>query len=482
MKYYFFLWVLAAIVCSCRTARFVHKSAKELLIDDKALAAAHVGISVYSPDEKKYLYNYQGEKYFVPASNVKIATCYAAMKYLGDSLTGGHYAVHKYPYFKGTQTEREDIVFKPSGDPTFLHKDFKQQPVFDLLKNNGMRIVFKTESWQTERWGKGWAWDDYQESYMPERSALPMYGNIVSFNAKKHPDSLQWLSFHPINDFTITPSFFQNSSYYKTASLDTFIHHHLLDSQLIKHLEQKGLGYKMGREINSNRFFGLPELSPPSNQEVPFHIDFSVARSLLKDTLQKEVLPYIDNHGHNRYTVKDSLFKKIKSQPTDSLLKPMMHRSDNFFAEQSLLMVSNEVLGVMNDERIIDTLLKTDFKELPQRPRWVDGSGLSRYNLFTPQDLVFILDKMQQEFGMERIKEILPAGNEGTLKNYFNSDSSFIYAKTGTLSGIVALSGYLYTRKNKLLVFSVLVNNHQASSIEVRRAVERFIHLLREKK
>ena len=85
----------------------------------------------------------------------------------------------------------------------------------------------------------------------------------------------------------------------------------------------------------------------------------------------------------------------IHSQPTDSLLKPMMHRSDNFFAEQSLLMVSNKVLGVMNDEKIIDTLLKTDFKDLPQKPGWVDGSGLSRYNLFTPQDFVFIFNKMK---------------------------------------------------------------------------------------
>src|SRR5215216_2947832 len=103
----------------------------------------------------------------------------------------------------------------------------------------------------------------------------------------------------------------------------------------------------------------------------------------------------------------------IHSQPTDSLLKPMMHRSDNFFAEQSLLMVSNERLGFMNDARIIDTLLKTDFKDLPQKPRWVDGSGLSRYNLFTSQDFVFILNKMKNEFGMERIKVIFPTGNEG---------------------------------------------------------------------
>ena len=70
----------------------------------------------------------------------------------------------------------------------------------------------------------------------------------------------------------------------------------------------------------------------------------------------------------------------------------------------------------MNDEKIIDTLLKTDFKDLPQKPRWVDGSGLSRYNLFTPQDFVAILNKMKNEFGMERIKVIFqPAAPERSV-------------------------------------------------------------------
>ncbi|MBL0067040.1 MAG: D-alanyl-D-alanine carboxypeptidase [Chitinophagaceae bacterium] len=169
----------------------------------------------------------------------------------------------------------------------------------------------------------------------------------------------------------------------------------------------------------------------------------------------------------------------MHSQPTDSLLKPMMHRSDNFFAEQSLLMVSNERLGVMNDAKIIDTLLKTDFKDLPQKPRWVDGSGLSRYNLFTPQDFVAILNKMKNEFGMERIKVILPTGGEGTISSYYKTDSGYIYGKTGTLSGVVAFSGFLYTKKRKLLIFSTLVNNHQASATEVRRAVEKFLQGIR---
>ena len=182
----------------------------------------------------------------------------------------------------------------------------------------------------------------------------------------------------------------------------------------------------------------------------------------------------------NALSVTIPSWSTIHSQPTDSLLKPMMHRSDNFFAEQSLLMVSNEKLGIMNDARIIDTILKTDFADLPQKPRWVDGSGLSRYNLFSPRDFVAILDKMRTEFGMERIKTVFPTGNEGTLRNYYTKEEGYLFAKTGTLSGVVALSGYLYTKKNKLLLFSVLVNNHNGSATEVRRVVEQLIERIRE--
>ena len=144
-------------------------------------------------------------------------------------------------------------------------------------------------------------------------------------------------------------------------------------------------------------------------------------------------------------------------------------------------MVSNHLLGTMNDEKIIDTLLKTDLKDLPQKPNWADGSGLSRFNLFTPQDFVWILNKIQHEFSWKRISTIFPTGNEGTLTNYYKTDSSFIYAKTGSLTGVVALSGYLTTKKNKALIFSVLVNNHQTSGRAVRRAVEKYLQEIREK-
>jgi serine-type D-Ala-D-Ala carboxypeptidase/endopeptidase (penicillin-binding protein 4) len=419
---------ISALV-SCSPARKIGQWAKRDVINDSALRAAHVGISVFDPASASFLYNYQGDKYFVPASNTKLPSCYAAMKYLGDSLPGLRY-----------EQRGNELYIAPTGDPTFLHPEFATQRVYDLLKSTDLKINLSLLSWKDERWGSGWSWNDYSESYMPERSALPVYGNVVRFSGN--------------NGLQVVPSFFKKGVVIKDPTSNS------------------STAVNVNRDIASNRFVveGQVQGRPV---ETPYFTDNSqLAVELLADTLHKQVYLVNEPMTPNRI---------IYSQPTDSMLKPMMHRSDNFFAEQSLMMVGQKVLGEMNDARIINRLLDTDLKDLPQKPHWVDGSGLSRYNLFTPQDMVTILNKMRLEFGIERMKEILPTGNEGTLTNYYKNETGYVFAKTGTLSGVVAFSGYLFTKKNKLLIISVLVNNHQASATAVRRAVEKFVEQLREK-
>ena len=105
----------------------------------------------------------------------------------------------------------------------------------------------------------------------------------------------------------------------------------------------------------------------------------------------------------------------------------------------------------------------------------MDGSGLSRYNLFTPEDFVAILNKMKEEFAWYRITYIFASGGSGTLGNYYKNGSGKIYAKTGSLSNNVALSGYLITKSGHELTFSVLVSNYTGNSTGIRRAVEKFL-------
>jgi serine-type D-Ala-D-Ala carboxypeptidase/endopeptidase (penicillin-binding protein 4) len=423
------------LLVACSASKQISRMAKNYILRNEAFTSAHTGISIYEPATQKYWYNYQGDKYFIPASNTKLPTCYAAMKYLGDSLVGLQY-----------HQTNDTLFITATGDPTFLHRDFANQRIYELLKNTGAVIMLNTSLWQEKRWGSGWAWDDYNDDYMAERSALPMYGNLVRVSNK-------------LKSIQVSPSYFSNKLLHDSIQTR--------DSTVTS----------VQREISSNIFFIKGTDSLSNIVEIPFYTeDDSILLKLLKDTLHKTVCrSYLLNDK------KPTIEKEFHSQPTDSLLKLMMYRSDNFFAEQSLLMVSTKLLAVMNDEKIIDTLLKTDFKNLPQKPVWVDGSGLSRYNLFTPQDFVAILNKMKNEFGMERIKKILPTGGTGMLSNSYKAESGYIFAKTGTLSGVVALSGFLYTKRNKLLIFSVLVNNHNNSATNIRRGVEKFIEEVRHK-
>jgi len=181
----FFQLLLLLFVCSCSLQERINKSAKKDVLYNPALQTAHIGISVYEPSTGKHWYDYNGDKYFIPASNVKIPTCYAAMKYLGDSLVGLQYG------FTGS-TSRNLLIIEPTGDPTFLHPDFKQHPVWSFLKqqsaNPELSIGMVDPKWNDDRWGDGWSWNDYQESYMAERSSMPVFGNVLKIYLKDIAD------------------------------------------------------------------------------------------------------------------------------------------------------------------------------------------------------------------------------------------------------------------------------------------------------
>jgi D-alanyl-D-alanine carboxypeptidase/D-alanyl-D-alanine-endopeptidase (penicillin-binding protein 4) len=414
------------LLSSCSISKKINRPAKEYLLHNPVFISAHTGISIYEPESGTYWYDYQGEKYFTPASNTKLATCYAAMKYLGDSLVG----------IKYSQINDSTVVVKGMADPSFLHSDFTNNPVFDFLKKY-QHIQFINPKFN-DYLGRGWSWGDYLDDYMAQRSAFPFHGNTVQ---------VDW-----INDHTLTflPSYFQKRSVIKESLSTGYV--------VIRPWDFNDFSFKNGTTKHS---------------QIPFTPDDKTLVNLLEDTLHTEVTEVQDLNGN--------LNGIIHSQPTDSLLRIMMHRSDNFFAEQCLLMVSQQLTGAMDDRKIIDTLLATDYKEMSQKPNWVDGSGLSRYDLFSPKDFIFILNKMKNDFGMERIKNILPTGGTGTISSYYRSDSGYIFVKTGTLNGVVALSGYLYTKKNKLLLFSILVNNHTGSATSIRQGIEKFIQSVRDR-
>lgn len=438
--------LLLFFLISCNASRKISQTATSVLLNDTAISKGHIGISIYEPATGKYWYEHDADKYFVPGSNVKLFTLYAGMRYLGDSIVGAR-----------IEETADSIHIYGTGDPTFLHPAFTTHPVFEYMKSKkGNRIYLvnnQTGNYRRQElfkvYGQGWSWDDYQESYMPERSFFPVYGNVARFYA----DSLYQVH--------VIPRYFKYDWRQKTDN----------SSFSVKRDAAVNLFYVTGCKPQKN-YIPVPfrTLNSYSNNNI---VDTNIIADIISDTLGIKVM-------QTYTTTQSKLYKPIFSQPVDSLLKPMMHNSDNFFAEQVLLMAGNELYGYMGDD-VIDSLLAKDLDAVPQKPRWVDGSGLSRYNLFTPNDFVFILSKLKDEFGIERLKNILPASNEGTLKNYFTEIPGRIFAKTGTLGNISCLSGYIITTQGKLLIFSFLANGYQTGATPVRRAFERFLVQLQKK-
>ena len=158
----------------------------------------------------------------------------------------------------------------------------------------------------------------------------------------------------------------------------------------------------------------------------------------------------------------------------------MMEESDNFLAEQLLIAASAERSMEIGSEKLIANLLKNELQNLSQAPRWIDGSGLSRYNLFSPKSIVQILDKLYKKLPEEEILDLMAVGGKsGTLKSRYRSKNAYMFGKTGTLSNTVTLSGYLKTNSGKTYIFSLMSNNSTRPLSQVRNEHEKLLNLIR---
>ena len=372
------------------------------------------GLVVYDPETNKVLINQNGNKYFTPASNTKLFTFYTAYRSLQDSVTA----------FKYKET-RDSLIILGTADPSFT-ADFKESKALEFLKKNERNIYLVDKNIDDAPYGSGWAWDDYSYSYMPENNLFPIQSNLVSISKKG-------------NGLDVVPGYFE----------DKII---ITDSLTSR------------REPFENIFY-VDKEENLENRQIPFKTNNQLVADILTKELDKKVtlIEYKETRD----------FSELKSVAYDSLYTKMLVESDNFIAEQLLLQVGNQVDSSYSVKKVIQYALNNYFQDIPQKPRWVDGSGLSRYNLFTPESLVYLLTKMYREIPREKLLSYFPVGGvSGTLENYYKMKKPFIYAKSGTLSNNHNLSGYLIAKKGKVLIFSYMNNHYQGSSVIRKREME----------
>jgi D-alanyl-D-alanine carboxypeptidase/D-alanyl-D-alanine-endopeptidase (penicillin-binding protein 4) len=387
------------------------------------------GFALYDMDAKKMIYELNSDKYFTPASNTKLFTFYTCLKMLGDSIPALKYITHN-----------DSLIFWGTGDPAFLHAELKGMKGYGLLKNSDKKLFFSSGQYQNDFYGNGWAWNDYNDDYQAEITELPIENNAAFLSADKN-GALQ-----------ITPTYL--SQYLKCDS------------------NYKPSAYKVQREFLTNTFV-YPAMNVPADyhQEIPWKTSTALTLALLQDTLKKEV-------GEVHLPLPDSA-KTIYDANADTVYKHMLQPSDNFIAEQLLLVCSSVKFKVMNADSVI-AYSKTHFlNDLPDTPEWIDGSGLSRYNLFTPRSIVALLCKISDEMKNDSLlHSLMPIGGvAGTIRRAYKTDNGvpFVWAKTGSLSNNHNQSGYLVTRKGKRLAFSFMNNNFTRPTREIRDEMVRII-------
>jgi D-alanyl-D-alanine carboxypeptidase/D-alanyl-D-alanine-endopeptidase (penicillin-binding protein 4) len=417
------------------------------------------GILVQPLYKGQNLYSRDAQKYFTPASNAKLLTTAAALQQLGANFR------------IRTSVYQDDIgVFRVvgRGDPSF--SDTQLVELAKQLKAKGItqirKLIADDSYFQGDIVSPSWEWEDVYSDYGAPVNSLIVNENLFSLNlipqAVGKPLQLAWTDFSEARLWQII-----NQSV--TA-------------------EEKQPGFiNVSRELSGNvlRIQGqLPAKADPFLVKVPVVDPNNYFLRRFRTALIREKIGLretaVISGGVNQQEL-----AFIESSPLSDLLMETNQNSNNLYAEALLRALALQ--PKKPDQTTVNAgleVLKTTLTQLGVNPTGyalVDGSGLSRHDLISPEALVQVLQAMAKTPAASLYRASLPvAGKSGTLKNRFKNTPAegIVQAKTGTVTGVVSLSGYVNTPKYEPLVFSIIVNQSEQKAKALREGVDEIVVLL----
>lgn len=395
------------------------------------------GFMLYDPEGDSTIYAVNETKYMNPASNTKLFTYFAGLNVLGDQVPSIKYTI-----------SGDSLIFWGTGDPSFLHPDFGTREAYDLLSNFDGNLYFTDSNFDDENLGPGWSWADYNSYYSAEKSPFPIYGNVARVTIE-HIEEYRIAK--EDGEYLISPAIF--NKYLKEEGNSE-------EGRLILERERVGNQFEYAYTSDTSRY----------ETDKPFHYTPDFLVELLSDTLKKNV-DYVPD-----FQIPED-HETVYGMESDSLFKYMMLPSDNQAAEQIMLMVASELGLKLNSRAAINYVTNTYLSDLPDEPNWRDGSGLSRYNLFTPRSIIALLDKLDDVVENDtQLFDALPqGGKQGTIRRLYahkEGGEPYVFAKTGTLSNNHCLSGYVITESGKKLIFSFMNNNYVIPTRQVQAQMD----------
>jgi len=381
------------------------------------LNGAVVSIAIKQLRKNKKTHGINLNTYMTPASNVKILTVLGSI-YFGDSIPILKYKVSSY---------NDTLRISPTGYPLTAHPKYIDKDLEKFIKPYKY-ILYHKPKIDLTKYGPAWAWDDFNYYFQAERSEMPIYGNVIKV-IKKFNGEIETIP----DDFKINFDFEQKEKIY--------------------------------REETGNNFFINPSLIELGDTLYsPFITSRKSTISFLKNFLNASV-------HFNEQELSD--YNTLNSSQVDEIYSAVLKDSDNLISESLVANISLRLNDTISVDKGIQLIQNRFNENISNQIQLFDGSGLSRYNLITPNALISSLENIYQLIGLERIKNIFP-------KNYILKDTEdFVWGKTGTLRNNHNYSGYIITDKGKIYVFSIMINHFTNDLDKIKEAIADFLIYLK---
>ena len=416
------------------------------LLRSPALRGAHVGLLANDVTTKALLYSRAADEDFIPASNLKLITGSAALARLGTSFT--FHTTLATSATLGADAIDGDIVLRGGGDALLRAADL--DAAASALAQRGIRtvrgnLVLDTSYFDGPAYERGWTWDDFPYYYAPLVSALALEENTIHLlvapaAASGMPATIAAMP--------------------RTSAL-TIINEVMTGSADAKD------SVDIARTAEGNiRVFGILPLRGPADAidaAVPDPVAY--AGDVFREALAAHGITVTGTLVRGTTPPGAATLWTHESLPLPQILDEFWHESDNLVGEMLLKSLAVARAGAPGSTDPGIELEQEYLRNVGVDPATImiaDGSGLSIYNRVTPRALVTLLMADWESPNRNIVLDALPlAGVRGSLKSAYlgTPAQGRVFAKTGSMTNVSTLSGYIMTRRHGTVVFSFMLGD-----------------------
>lgn len=404
----------------------------------------HIGVIVQSLKTGKILYQRHAREMYTPASIQKLFVAVSALDYLKPN----------YRFQTRLLLSNRNLYIQFTGDPTLTTDDLNT--LFKKLNEKGARFIkhvyIDNTDYNQIPYPPGWIWDDLSYSFAAPMNAAIIDKNkfLVHFFPKK-------LGAHPSVTFDLPKGIahFSNQiitvkDYKKSCPITVY-------SNTSNYYQLGGCLVKSWGE--QRRSLAVRDID-------------RYTKNIVQMLLAKNKIQY---QGAIEFKQKPASFRVIATHYSDSLsniLIEMLKDSDNLVADAIFKKIGELYSGTQgnwqNSRKAIHHILNQDADINFKHAMYIDGAGLSRYNLMSPHEMLKLLDFAYRNKTIYSILiNALPiAGVDGTLQDRMKrfAKNQRIHAKTGSMTGVNSLAGYIQTKHHGDVAFVIMVNGIIGSS------------------